>query len=54
LRKIHLFSVRHKRRQRRIFAIRQQNLHALLGLLQLCLPLARQLYAALEFAERFF
>jgi hypothetical protein len=29
-------------------------LYALFGLLQLCLPLARQLDPALEFAERFF
>jgi hypothetical protein len=43
LREVHLFSVRRERRKRRVFAIRQQNLYALFGLLQLCLPLARQL-----------
>jgi hypothetical protein len=38
LREIHLFSVRRKRRGRGIFAIRQQDLHALFGLLQLTCP----------------
>ena len=54
LREIHLFSVRRKRRGRGIFTIRQQDLHALFGLLQLALPLAGQLDPALKFAERFF
>jgi hypothetical protein len=51
--KIHLLGVRCERRGR-VFAVGQQDLHALFGLLQFDLPLARQLYAALKFVERLF
>jgi hypothetical protein len=52
--KIHLLGVRCERRGFRVFAVGKQDLHALLGLLQFDLPLARQLHAALEFVERLF
>ncbi|AEW72383.1 hypothetical protein EcWSU1_00943 [Enterobacter ludwigii] len=51
---IHLLGVRCEWRSFSVFAVGQQDLHALLGLLQFDLPLARQLHAALEFIERLF
>lgn len=52
--KIHLLGVRGERRQRGFVVIGKQDLHPLLGLLQLLLPLARELYAALKLAKGLF